>query len=221
MRLLKSCERSYRDDRRFFPVFFVLLLSVRCRQIVGRQRFMLLQKRFLQNLSNHDPSGRLTVLRKKERKKREKKRKKENTCSFKSALETCRYPPKIFHQICLQFTGTTTNPTTNEIANPVVKALSKSTTTLMVVFISYTAPLEKMVEAKMVYMMTGIANCGFFARKTLTSQILANSHRADTAAAGLLNGSPGSEGWFARARVAVHIPRRLVAAARQIAICYV
>lgn len=209
MRLLQSCEWSYRENRRFAPVFSILLLSARCRRIIGRQRFVLLQKRFLHSFSNHGLSGKLTVS------------KKENTCSLKSALETCRYPPKIFHQICLQFIGTTTNPTANEIANPVVKALSKSTTILIVVFISYKAPLEKMVEAKMVYMMTGIANCGFFARKTLISQILANSHRADTAAAGLLNGLPGSDGLFARARAAVHIPKRLVAAARQIAICYV
>lgn len=114
--------------------------------------------------------------------------------------------------------GATNKPTANEMANPVVNALSKRTTILIVLVISYSAPLEKMVEAKMVYMMTGIANCGFFARITLISQILTNSHRADTAAAEPLNGLPGADGLFARASVAVHMPSRLVAAARQIAI---
>lgn len=142
----------------------------------------------------------------------------ENTCSFKRALDVCRYPAKILHQISLQFAGTTNNPTVSEIANPVVKALRRRTTILIALVISNRAPLEKTIEAKMVYIITGMANCGAFARKTLTSQIFTNSQTADTAAAEPLNGLPGADGLWARARVAVHMPKRVIAAARQIAI---
>lgn len=55
MSLLKHCERSYWDNRRFVPMFSILFLLTRCRQIIGRRRFMLLEKRFLHSVSNHDP----------------------------------------------------------------------------------------------------------------------------------------------------------------------